>query len=177
MISQTIKNKKVVFLYHNLENMLPLRFDKIICRMVLHHIDNIYKVIENLYNMLDRYGELIIEEGGIIPRKKKKVFNWYNNMMKLKEKRHNFTEEELITYLKETGFRNITTKTGVRKFSINNWLRNSGESISLQKKIYDIHYKAPLFYLYKILAGPNNIDLNIGKTRRILRNFICCVVH
>ena len=94
--------------------------------------------------MLLKGGQLIIQEGGVVPKEEKKVFDWYSNMMSFKEKRHNFTIEELKTYFNLAGFKDITTLTLVdRNFSVTNWLENSGQSKKIKKTIYDLHLKAP----------------------------------
>jgi ubiquinone/menaquinone biosynthesis C-methylase UbiE len=119
-------------------------FDKIIARMVFHHINNLPQTFSNCYEMLKPKGWLIVQEGGVIPSGEKEVFEWYSKMIALKENRHNFTLEELKEYFFSNKFKNITTKIVIdRNFSINNWLQNSGQDKKILKKIYDLHYNAP----------------------------------
>jgi len=151
-------NKKIKYVIHDLEKPLyTIYVEKIIARMVIHHINKISKVFKNLYKALIPGGVLIIEEGGIIPSNKKKVYDWYVNMMEKKEKRNNFTESELESYFKKAGFRNIKKKIIKRKIHIKNWLKNSGLSKSLQKEIYDMHLNAPKyvkdFYGMEVVRG------------------------
>jgi len=121
-------------------------FDKIIARMVFHHLKDVRKALRNLYNITNPGGWVIIQEGGVLPSKDKKVRKWYADMMALKEKRHNFTEEELKGHFKAVGFKNISTWLVIDdEFSINNWLKNSGQSKALQNKIYKLHLNAPQY--------------------------------
>ena len=162
MLSKARKNRKIKYFIHNIENKLNDKFDRIIFRMTMHHINDVPKVFKNCYEMLYKYGELIIEERGIIPIKYKKVSEWHNAMMDKKEKRNNFTLPQLVEYFEKAGFRSIKKIVGTYSFSINDWLDNSGQSKSLRKEIYDIHYNAPdyvkKFYNMKIRRGSITID-------------------
>jgi len=118
-------------------------FDKIIARMVFHHIlNNLNKAIRQCYDMLRNKGKLIVAEG-VPPSNDKKVIDWYTSMFELKEKRRIFTPEKLAGYLKKNGFRNIKTQIYMMdNFSIRNWLKNSGLSEEKQHKIMRLHVKA-----------------------------------
>jgi len=163
MLAKIKRNKQICYYNLDLEEPLPFYFDKIIYRMVMHHIYNVPSVFKNNYNRLFHKGELIIEEGGIIPGNRKKILKWYREMMALKEERHVFTVASLKTCFDRAGFVNIKYKIrNDRKFSINDWLDNSGQSIALQRKIYDIHRNAPdyvkKFYKMKIKNGEITIN-------------------
>jgi len=59
-------------------------FNKIIARMVFHHIfDELDRVIIRCYDMLKKGGELIVAEG--TPPTDDDVVEWYTEMFKLKE--------------------------------------------------------------------------------------------
>lgn len=118
-------------------------FDKIMARMVFHHIlNNLDRAILQCYNMLRSGGRLIVAEG-IPPSNSKEVIKWYSSMFKVKEKRRHFTSEKLVRYLKKNGFVNIQTMIHmIDNFSIKNWLINSGLSKERQHKIMQLHVKA-----------------------------------
>jgi len=118
-------------------------FDKIVSRMVFHHIDNLEAGFHNCYNMLKEGGSFIIQEG-IPPSETPEVVSWYSHVMAMKEKRHTFTESELKIRYFVGEFQNIETKIIEDKgFSVLNWLRMSGQENSVLKKIYLAHKNAP----------------------------------
>jgi len=133
-------------------------FDKIIARMVFHHILNgLDKAILRCYDMLRSGGKLIVAEG-VPPTNDRDVVNWYSAMFRLKEERRVFTTERLADYLKKNGFRNIQiTIHIIDNFSIKNWLINSGLSKEKQHKIMQLHIKADKrikdVYKMKIAGG------------------------
>ncbi len=129
-------------------------FNKVIARMVFHHINNLKKTFEVCYNLLSKKGWLIIEEG-ISPSDDKKVLKWTKEIRDLKEKRNHFTIEGLIKHYKKAGFKNIKTKILIKKFSLKNWLNNSWKDKKLFDYIYNKHLNAPNYikkaYNMKIL--------------------------
>jgi len=118
-------------------------FDKIIARMVFHHIlYNLNGAISQCYEVLKKGGRLVVAEG-VPPSDDREIVNWYSSVFKLKEKRRTFTNKDLVNYLKKNGFKNIQTRVYmIDNFSIKNWLRNSGLPISKQHKIMQLHIKA-----------------------------------
>lgn len=118
-------------------------FDKIIARMVFHHITvGLDRVLVRCHDLLKKGGKLIIAEG-IPPSENKEVVTWYSNMFRLKEKRRNFMENDLVNMLKDNGFNNIKKFLYLNNhFSIKNWLTNSGLENKIQKKIYHMHVTA-----------------------------------
>jgi len=64
----------------------------------------------------------------------------YIKIFKLKEKRLTFTEESLLSLMKNSGFKNIKVSVYIMKnFSVNDWLKNSGLPIDKQDRIYEMH--------------------------------------
>ena len=118
-------------------------FDRVLARMVFHHIlDNLDRAILRCYDVLKKGGKIVVAEG-VPPTDDQEVVEWYTNMFKLKEKRRTFSIGILESYLKKNGFKDIQTHVHVmKKFSINNWLDNSGISREKQKKIYSLHVNA-----------------------------------
>jgi hypothetical protein len=87
-------------------------------------------------------GKIIVAEG-VPPANDPDIIEWYTNMFKLKERRRTFTPEKLAYFLEKNGFRNIKTNIYImNKFSINNWLENSGLPKKRQKQIYQLHVSA-----------------------------------
>jgi len=145
MLNKFKENKNIIKLHRDIQKN-PFGnnfFNQIIARMLFHHLDNFNKVFKDCYKMLRPKGFFVIQEGGIWSEKEKELLKWYFNMMKLKEKRHNFTQEELIKYFKKSNFKNIKYKIIIDKnFCIDNWLKNSGQNKKIQKKIYNLHLNA-----------------------------------
>jgi SAM-dependent methyltransferase len=168
MLEKMEKHNKIFKECIDIENkVIAIKFfNKIIARMVFHHIQKLPEMFISCYDALKPNGWLIIQEGGVIPAGEKEVFKWYSKMIALKEDRHNFTIEELKGYFFNSKFKNITTKVVIDKdFSINNWLANSGQDKKILKKIYDLHYNAPetikKYYNMKIKGKEITIDSKV----------------
>ena len=118
-------------------------FDKIVARMVFHHIvDNLDIAIMRCYDLLKNGGKIIVAEG-VPPSDDPYVIDWYKNMFKLKEERRTFTRKELLNIVKKIGFKNIKMREYITKnFSIKNWLINSGLEQKRQDMIMKVHLSA-----------------------------------
>lgn len=118
-------------------------FDKIVARMVFHHITKgLDRVVVRCHDHLKKGGKLVVAEG-IPPSDDEEVVKWYSDMFKLKEKRITFKENDLIDILRNNGFNNIKKYLHINNhFSIRNWLMNSGLEKQKQKKIYSLHVNA-----------------------------------
>ncbi len=119
-------------------------FDRVFARMVFHHIlDNLDRAILRCYDVLKEGGKIIVAEG-IPPLSDPDVVEWYTEMFRLKEERRTFTQEMLVHYLAKNGFRNVKTHSYyMEKFSIANWLENSGLSENIRAEIMNMHRNAP----------------------------------
>lgn len=118
-------------------------FDKVVARMVFHHvIDNLDRALLRCYDILKDGGEIIIAEG-IPPSDDNRIVSWYSEMFKHKEKRRTFNSSDIQIYLQKNGFKEIKAIIHVMEnFNINNWLENSGLSKNKQKVIYNMHINA-----------------------------------
>jgi ubiquinone/menaquinone biosynthesis C-methylase UbiE len=118
-------------------------FDKIVARMVFHHIlDNLDIAIKRCYDMLRKGGKIIVAEG-VPPSDESYVIDWYTNMFKLKEERLTFTPQELVDRLKRCGFKRVVAREHImRDFSIESWLTNSGLELEKRDKIMELHLSA-----------------------------------
>lgn len=145
MLFQLESNDNIITMCCDLEKMKCFDncFDKIVGRMVFHHIENLSVGFKNCYNMLKKGGELIIQEG-VPPRYDKETVKWFSDTFALKEKRHTFTFDSLYDLFCEANFDNIQTKVIIdEKFSIKNWLINSNQNQEIQDIIYKRHLDAP----------------------------------
>jgi len=118
-------------------------FDKIVGRMVFHHIlDNLDRAFLRCYDLLKSRGQLIIAEG-IPPSENQEVIDWYTGMFKHKEVRRTFTRSLLVHYFVKNGFQDVKVyKYKMKRFNINNWLVNSGLDRAKQKLILNMHLDA-----------------------------------
>ncbi|MEE9430821.1 MAG: methyltransferase domain-containing protein [Melioribacteraceae bacterium] len=119
-------------------------FDRVVARMIFHHIlDNLDRAILRCYDLLKEGGKIVVAEG-IPPSEDPEIIDWYTEMFKHKEERRTFTESQLKYYLEKNGFKNVKIKRHImNNFSINNWVENSGLDEKVQKTIIDIHLNAP----------------------------------
>jgi len=115
-------------------------FNKIIARMVFHHIfDELDRVIIRCHDMLKNGGKLIVAEG-TPPTDDDEIVEWYTEMFRLKEERRTFRSNEIASYLKKHGFEKVRQKTHfMDNFSIRNWLQNSGIDRKNCEKIMQMH--------------------------------------
>jgi ubiquinone/menaquinone biosynthesis C-methylase UbiE len=118
-------------------------FDKIVGRMVFHHIlDNLDRAFLRCYDLLKSRGKLIIAEG-IPPSEDQEIIDWYTEMFKHKEVRRTFTRSLLVHYFVKNGFQDVKVyKYKMKRFNINNWLINSGLDKAKQKLILNMHLNA-----------------------------------
>jgi choline kinase/ubiquinone/menaquinone biosynthesis C-methylase UbiE len=113
-------------------------FDKVIARMVLHHlIEGGDKTMRECYRVLKPGGALVLSEG--VPPDPS-LGNWYTSMFALKEERLTFFEQDLVSLVKKGGFDVEQVLTHVSpQVSIGNWLRNSGLPQERQDRIRQMH--------------------------------------
>ena len=119
-------------------------FDKIVARMVFHHITHgLDRTLVRCHDMLHKGGKLVIAEG-IPPVDDDDVVQWYTDMFKLKEDRITFRENDLSHKLGQNGYKNIKKHFHINPhFSIHNWLVNSGLDKATRDKIFKMHVNAP----------------------------------
>lgn len=139
-------------------------FDRIIARMVFHHIlDNLERAVLRCYDLLKTGGKIIVAEG-VPPNDDEKVVDWYTKMFKLKEKRRVFTMAMLADFLRRSGFVNVKTRIyRMRNFSVANWLVNSGLGLKRRREIMKIHADAPLEVkrAYNMRIKPDDCIVNV----------------
>jgi ubiquinone/menaquinone biosynthesis C-methylase UbiE len=119
-------------------------FDKIVGRMVFHHIlDNLDRAFLRCFDLLKCRGKLIVAEG-VPPSEDPDVVDWYTDMFKHKETRRTFTRTSLVRFFTKNGFQDVRAyRYKMRRFNINNWLVNSGLHKAKQTLILNMHRDAP----------------------------------
>ncbi len=119
-------------------------FDRIMARMVLHHItEGFDRALVRCFDLLKPGGRIVIAEG-IPPSADRDVIDWYTEMFRHKEERRTLTREFLERSLIENGFRSVETRLHeTPSFSVRNWLENSGLDQDVQETIMALHRNAP----------------------------------
>lgn len=125
---------------------LTIKPTVVIARMMLHHVTKgLDAAMENLYNMLDKRGRLIIVEG-VPPNDSPRLLTWYTRMFALKERRLCFNRERLSCLLTKFGFKHIQTESVIDShFDITNWAEHSCTSQEASQRIIEEHVYAPEF--------------------------------
>ncbi|MFH1770965.1 MAG: class I SAM-dependent methyltransferase [archaeon] len=137
-------------------------FDKVTARMVFHHIlEDTQKAMDECYRVLKKGGKMILSEG---TPPSPEVRDDYAKIFELKEDRLTFLEEDLVSLMKNSGFKNIKVITHVMSnFSVKNWLEKSGLPKKNQDKIFEMHVTgSDIFkkaYNMKIINGDCLIDV------------------
>ncbi len=118
-------------------------FNKVIARMVFHHIlHNLDRAVLRCFDLLKDKGLLVVAEG-VPPSDDQEVIDWYSHMFSFKEKRRTFTGRQLKDLLIHNGFKNTQLFTyTMKRFSVGNWLSNSGLDKGTQNMIFKMHIKA-----------------------------------
>lgn len=125
--------------------MLPGKFDKVVARLVFHHITtDTQRAMDQCYRLLRRGGTMILSEG-VPPSDRTK--DYYSKIIKLKEHRIVFTETDLYALMRESGFEDVAGKTIWQKgMSVKNWLSGSDLEEKKANVIYDMHRHAPKYF-------------------------------
>jgi len=113
-------------------------FDKVVARMVFHHLmpDPVVAMRE-CHRVLKPGGLMILSEG--VPPDAR-VKEWYTRMFALKEERLTFLEADLHELLELGGFALSRSERLVTpQVSIGNWLRSSGLPTEVQAQIHQMH--------------------------------------
>ena len=135
-------------------------FDLVTARMSFHHIDNVEKAMEEIYRVLKRGGGFVLGEG--VPPDHK-VRQRYEEIFALKEKRHTFSEAELINMFYQVGFENITLKPFLmEQVSLVNWLKNSAIEDGIATKILELHLTSDEHFkrVYRMSVSDNDVFID-----------------
>lgn len=144
---------------------MPFRaesFDKVLARMVLHHlIEGLELALDECRRVLRRGGTLVVSEG-VPPCPEVKPE--YIKIFELKEKRLTFLPEDLTGLLARTGFVKITRRSCVLpRVSVKNWLENSGCPEPVREKIMQLHLNSSDLFkkAYDLVVTENDCLINM----------------
>lgn len=137
-------------------------FDRVVARMVFHHIiERTQEAANECYRILRHGGKFILSDG--VPPCEE-VKQDYIEIFKLKEERLTFMPEDLVNMMENADFREIKMSTFIMPMmSVNNWLEKSGLPAEKQDEIFEMHICAPDYfkkaYNMKIIRGDCLIDI------------------
>lgn len=116
-------------------------FDRVLARMVLHHItSDTASAIREAWRVLRPGGWFVVSEG--VPPAPE-ILNDYRAIFSMKEERLSFLPADLVTLLKKGGFNPIVLSSYViPRVSVSNWLEGSGLDPDTKVKILDLHLDA-----------------------------------
>jgi len=119
-------------------------FDRVIARMVFHHVlEGFDRALVRCFDLLKPGGKIVIAEG-IPPSSEPDVVDWYTEMFRYKEERRTITKDFLDGSLTDNGFIAVESRIHVNpSFSVKNWLENSGLDPEMQRKVMALHIEAP----------------------------------
>ena len=119
-------------------------FDLCTARMVFHHVENCMLGLSEVLRVLKPRGHLVFIEGVPPDHRTRKR---YEEIFALKEKRHTFSEAELINMFHRTGFKHIALfPYFMEQVSLNNWLNNSALPVATIAEIKRLHVEADDYF-------------------------------
>ena len=169
MISQAVKNDesadpnlKPRYIYGDAQCMSfrDCTFDLVTARMSFHHIDNVAKAMEEVYRVLKAGGRFVLCEG-VPPDHKTR--QRYEEIFALKEKRHTFSEAELINMFQWAGFENIVLAPFfMKQVSLVSWLKESAVEDGVAQKILELHLTSDEHFqrVYRMSVVDNDIFID-----------------
>lgn len=155
-------NDKLTFVQGNVEEMDfdDSTFDLVTARMVFHHVDDCIKGLSEILRVLKPGGGLVLCEG-VPPDHRTR--ERYERIFALKEKRHTFSEAELINMFDAAGFLNVTlTPFFMRQVSLNNWLASAAISEEAINEIRRLHVEADDYFkrIYRIFEINDDVFMD-----------------
>ena len=119
-------------------------FDVCTARMVFHHVEDCMVGLGEVLRVLKTGGHLALIEGVPPDHRTRKR---YEEIFRLKEKRHTFSEAELINMFHRAGFGNISLYPHfMKQVSLNNWLKNSALPQEAVDEITRLHIEADDYF-------------------------------
>ncbi len=115
-------------------------FDLVTARMVFHHVADVFRGAGEVWRALKPGGRFVLCEG-VPPDHLTRAR--YEEIFALKEKRHTFSEADLINLFDHAGFEDILVKPFfMRQVSLNNWLANGALEQEAIDEITRLHVQA-----------------------------------
>lgn len=139
---ETHKEKSIEFQLGNVEalDFPDDTFDLVTARMVFHHVGDVAGGLAESLRVLRPGGKFVLCEGvppDHLTRER------YERIFALKEKRHTFSEADLINHLDRAGYTNILLRPHfMRQVSLNNWLNNGEVDQASIDEIRRLHVEA-----------------------------------
>jgi SAM-dependent methyltransferase len=122
----------------------PDTFDLCTARMVFHHVESCMVGLAEVRRVLKPGGHLVLIEG-VPPDHRTR--ERYEDIFRLKEKRHTFSEAELINMFNRAGFTGIALYPHfMKQVSLNNWLKNSALPEESIREITRLHVEADGYF-------------------------------
>jgi ubiquinone/menaquinone biosynthesis C-methylase UbiE len=116
------------------------RFDLLTARMSFHHVEDLAAGFAEAHRVLRPGGRFVLCEG--VPPDHR-CRRRYVEIFKLKEKRHTFSEADLINFFDRAGFVGLTLRPFfMRQVSLKNWLENGGVGPEAREQITRLHRDA-----------------------------------
>lgn len=143
-------------------------FDKVLARMVLHHItEGIDKALAECYRVLKPGGLMVVGEAlpPVEEYRKDRDFikRWYRRMFRLKEDRLIFSEYDIVNLLAAAGFREIRIDYyTIERLSVKNWIQNGGLPKDKALKLWRAYHKVPqkVAWAYHLAKVPGDVLIN-----------------
>lgn len=124
----------------NLSDFAGKTFDLVTARMMFHHISDCMRGMAEIFRTLLPGGTCAVCEG-VPPDHRTR--DRYMEIFALKEKRHTFSEADLINMFDRSGFDDILVKPFfMRQVSLNNWLENAALPAETIEEIRRLHVEA-----------------------------------
>ena len=124
----------------NLNGFFQDHFDLVVARMMFHHVGDCMQGLSEIFRTLKPNGSCVVCEG-VPPDHRTR--EQYIKIFALKEKRHTFSEADLINMFDQSGFHDILIKPFfMRQVSLNNWLENAALAAGIIDEIRRLHVEA-----------------------------------
>jgi SAM-dependent methyltransferase len=115
-------------------------FDLVTARMMFHHVADVLRGAGEVWRTLKPSGRFVLCEG-VPPDHLTRAR--YEEIFRLKEERHTFSEADLINLFDHAGFEDILVKPFfMRQVSLGNWLRNGALEPHAIAEIRRLHVEA-----------------------------------
>lgn len=135
-------------------------FDLVTARMVFHHVADCVLGLQEVMRTLRPGGRFVLCEG-VPPDHRTRAR--YEAIFEIKEKRHTFSEAELINAFDHAGFVDITLRPYfMRQVSMRNWLENGALAQSDIDAIWRLHVEADDHFktIYRLVERDGDVFMD-----------------
>jgi len=142
-----IRNPRIETVCHDAETIPcpDASFDTVVCRQVLHYVDNVDRCLRELRRVLADQGALAIAQMTPFGRTDEE---WWKRVVRARQplRKHDLTMPELQSKLEKAGFRISRTLQIRSSESLNSWLDRYWESQEQIAEVRRLHAEAPAAY-------------------------------